>query len=105
MRPTLFLFHLLALAPFQVLAFPKHMAEAFRSIPRATGNGDTREVASESAFVKRQAPGITPPFDAKKQYVSTTGKHAFVPPSRSDKRGPCKHSSKIMWEPSSVDVI
>jgi hypothetical protein len=40
-------------------------------------------------FSKRQAKGITPPFDAAQQYVSNQGEHAFVPPSGIDQRGPC----------------
>ena len=40
---------------------------------------------------KRQAPGVTPPFDASQQYVSNTGEHAFVAPGPTDQRGPCTH--------------
>ncbi|KAI9727902.1 MAG: hypothetical protein M1828_005307 [Chrysothrix sp. TS-e1954] len=32
---------------------------------------------------------VQPPFDAKSQYVSTSGKYKFVAPSASDARGPC----------------
>ncbi|KAF2768754.1 Cloroperoxidase [Teratosphaeria nubilosa] len=32
---------------------------------------------------------IPPPFDASQQLVDVTGEHEFVPPGRSDQRGPC----------------
>lgn len=41
-------------------------------------------------LAKRQAPGLTPPFNAAQQYVSNTGAHAFVAPGPNDQRGPCK---------------
>ncbi|KAI0532539.1 Chloroperoxidase [Xylaria digitata] len=44
---------------------------------------------SDCPFSKRQAAGLTPPFDAKQQYVSNTGNHTFVPPHDSNRRGPC----------------
>ncbi|MCJ1441811.1 MAG: hypothetical protein MMC23_002303 [Stictis urceolatum] len=46
-------------------------------------------LSSRDTSIKRQAPGITPPFDAEQQYVSNTGAHAFVAPSGDDQRGPC----------------
>jgi hypothetical protein len=33
--------------------------------------------------------GIAPGFNAEAQYVSNTGKHAFVAPGPTDVRGPC----------------
>ena len=56
----------------------KREAEAEPGCPFAKGQ-----------VAKRQAPGVTPPFDAGQQYVSNTGDHAFVAPSGSDQRGPC----------------
>ncbi|ORY14130.1 hypothetical protein BCR34DRAFT_662784 [Clohesyomyces aquaticus] len=40
-------------------------------------------------LAKRQLNGVTPPFDAKQQYVSNQGAHKFVAPSGNDQRGPC----------------
>ncbi|KAL9082865.1 MAG: hypothetical protein Q9165_008750 [Trypethelium subeluteriae] len=37
-------------------------------------------VESNGKAAKRQAPGVTPPFDPSLQYVDTTGQYAFVPP-------------------------
>lgn len=47
------------------------------------------EVESTSGHAKRQTPITTPPFDAKSQYVDTTGSHAFKAPGPNDQRGPC----------------
>ncbi|KAF2228837.1 Cloroperoxidase [Viridothelium virens] len=46
-------------------------------------------VESNGKAVKRQAPGVTPPFDPSLQYVDTTGQYAFVAPGEGDQRGPC----------------
>lgn len=40
-------------------------------------------------MVKRQTPVSIPPFDAKSQYVDTTGPHSFQAPGPADQRGPC----------------
>lgn len=48
-----------------------------------------REAEPGCPLAKRQAPGVTPPFDAKTQYVSTSGEHAFKAPGQGDLRGPC----------------
>lgn len=69
----------------------------FSSFSPGGANNDEKKSAAAAAgwpFAaskqKRQAPGVTPPFDPKLQYVSTSGAHAFVPPSGNDQRGPCK---------------
>ncbi|KAI1369416.1 hypothetical protein F5Y08DRAFT_325422 [Xylaria arbuscula] len=87
MQPKLFL--RLPLLPLLVFAFPQYTPESFRHLPSAYLHRDTSDAAPSSVFVSRQAPGVIPPFDAEKQLVSTKGKHAFVPPRSSDKRGPC----------------
>lgn len=38
---------------------------------------------------KRQDQGVNVPFNAKEQYVSTSGEHAWVAPGPTDLRGPC----------------
>lgn len=68
-----------------VSAFPPGVLEA---LTRAQSEG-TLNPRADSPFVKRQAPGVTPPFDPEAQYVSNQGAHAFNPPSGSDQRGPC----------------
>lgn len=47
------------------------------------------EVGSNAKHAKRQTPITTPPFDAKSQYIDTTGSHAFKAPGPTDQRGPC----------------
>ncbi|RWA09762.1 heme-thiolate peroxidase [Xylaria grammica] len=80
---------LLALATSLASAFPRYLSQAFLH-PRSASEGRTISNGLPGCpFVKRQAAGVTPPFDAKQQYVSNAGKHAFVPPSGSDRRGPC----------------
>ncbi|KAI1356737.1 hypothetical protein F5Y01DRAFT_321125 [Xylaria sp. FL0043] len=78
---------LLSLATRQVSSFPEHLSAAV-PLPRASESRAGND-ASGCPMAKRQASGVTPPFDAKIQYVSNTGEHAFVPPSNSDRRGPC----------------
>ncbi|KAI0523800.1 hypothetical protein F5B22DRAFT_659546 [Xylaria bambusicola] len=89
MRPSLFLPHLLPLAVCRVSALPTDTPEASIKQLRGSVDEDVNHTLPKPRFAKRQAPDIIPPFDAKKQYVSTKGKHAFVPPSGSDRRGPC----------------
>lgn len=38
---------------------------------------------------KRQDRGTNVPFDAKSQYISTSGQYAWVAPGPTDLRGPC----------------
>lgn len=47
------------------------------------------EAGSKAGHAKRQTPLSTPPFDAKAQYIDTTGQHAFKAPGATDQRGPC----------------
>jgi len=60
-------------------------AQAYPSIADAAA----KSLANRDELQERQFPGAIPPFDAKSQYVSNTGKYAFVPPSGNDQRGPC----------------
>ncbi|KAF2501596.1 hypothetical protein BU16DRAFT_569583 [Lophium mytilinum] len=88
---------LLSLTPQDVFAFPSHLSEALIQIRThnearaAVEERSSSEAPPECPFSKqkRQLAGVTPPFDAKSQYVSNTGAHKFVPPSGSDQRGPC----------------
>ncbi|KAK5629989.1 hypothetical protein RRF57_005704 [Xylaria bambusicola] len=89
MRPSLFLPHLLSLAGYRVSAFPTNILETILKQSRENVHGGVSQALSQLIFAKKQAPDTVAPFDAKKQYVSTQGKHAFVPPNNSDKRGPC----------------
>ena len=78
-----------ALTCKHVSAFPAVLSDTMINI-RSTN--EARALASGldgPAGLKRQAPGVTPPFDAAQQYVSNQGAHAFVPPSGNDQRGPC----------------
>ncbi|KAI1422637.1 hypothetical protein F5Y12DRAFT_799343 [Xylaria sp. FL1777] len=88
MRKSTFLLPLLSLTISRVSAFPGHLPGAALRLPRTTEARDANKV-HDCPFAKRQAAGITPYFDAKMQYVSNTGDHAFVPPGGSDQRGPC----------------
>ena len=82
------------------VAFPAHLSEAFVQLRRADNKiqAESRCPFAKSGakdetacpFSKRQAPGVIPPFDAKSQYVSNTGSHAFQAPSGNDQRGPCE---------------
>ncbi|KAL9616515.1 MAG: hypothetical protein Q9160_008631 [Pyrenula sp. 1 TL-2023] len=79
------LFTLLASSLFfhSTIAFPPGVLEALNRgeelLPR-----DGR-----SEHLKRQAPVVTPPFDAAVQYVNNQGANAFNPPGGFDQRGPC----------------
>ena len=87
---------LLALAANQVSAFPSMLSEAFlnkRNADPALADAPCPHMAE---LAKRQAPGITPPFDAATQYVSNTGANAFVAPGPTDARGPCKYCLNIV---------
>ena len=46
-------------------------------------------VASPPQGTGGALPLITPPFDPEQQYVSTTGKYAWVAPTATDERGEC----------------
>ena len=80
-----------ALAAGNAFAFPSLLSEAFvrkRNAEPATVDSPCFYM---NEMVKRQAPGVTPPFDAATQYVSNQGAHAFVAPGPTDQRGPCQY--------------
>lgn len=68
-------------------AFPAGLSDALAG--KFTQHQERNIADCPYAKSKRQAPGVKPPFDAKLQFVSNKGQHAFVPPSSSDRRGPC----------------
>ena len=74
----------------------------FSAAGKSGGVDDEKAAAAGCPFAaqkqKRQAPGVTPPFDPTLQYVSTSGAHAFVPPSGNDQRGPCKSRVLMRYE-------
>ncbi|KAI0864483.1 hypothetical protein F4860DRAFT_501179 [Xylaria cubensis] len=72
-----------------VYAFPAHLSEAFLHLRSSNEAQAQARGISDCPFAKRQAKGVIPPFNAEEQYVSNTGKHAFVAPSAKDLRGPC----------------
>jgi hypothetical protein len=81
---------ILALSAQNVAAFPAMLSEAMIQIRGANEvQAHASGVEAGCPFSKRQAKGITPPFDAAQQYVSNQGENAFVPPSGNDQRGPC----------------
>ncbi|KAI5356853.1 Putative chloroperoxidase [Septoria linicola] len=50
-----------------------------------------KEVSPDAPLLigRQQAPDLSTRFNAKEQYVSTSGEHAFVAPQGDDQRGPC----------------
>ena len=104
---------LMGIAAHQVSSFPSYLSEAMIQIRSADRQSQVEQAQIETrkpgcpfakrdpeaeaepgcpfAKEKRQAPGVTPPFDASQQYVSNTGDHAFVAPGPTDQRGPCMH--------------
>lgn len=83
----MFFFALLAGCLFfcSVIAFPPGVLEALNSVQ----SGEDLLPRGRSEHIQRQAPGVTPPFDAAVQYVNNQGDNAFNPPSGFDQRGPC----------------
>ena len=80
----------LAYLASHALAFPSMLSEAFLN-KRDAGNAQIDSPCPHmKELAKRQAPGVTPPFDAATQYLSNTGAHAFVAPGPTDQRGPCE---------------
>lgn len=73
-------------------AFPKNMdfmtaplrEEAVRRFAEAKRSVDAAAPQGAGAL-----PATPPPFDAKSQYISTTGQYAFVAPGPNDQRGEC----------------
>ena len=83
-------FVLLILTVDNAFAFPSMLSESFinrRHVEQASADSPCPRI---NEMAKRQAPGITPPFDASQQYVSNAGAHAFVAPGPNDQRGPCE---------------
>ncbi|KAI1311430.1 hypothetical protein F5Y03DRAFT_410558 [Xylaria venustula] len=78
----------LSLAVGPVSAFPGYLHAAIPEFPKISEDRLASR-APDCPYAKRQAAGVSPPFDAKIQYVSNTGNRAFVPPRDSDLRGPC----------------
>lgn len=109
-------FALVGFAAQQASAFPSRLSEALIQIRSADRQAEIEHARLEErkpgcpfakrvaepeacpyAREKRQAPGVTPPFDASQQYVSNTGDHAFVAPGPNDQRGPCECCSNSSW--------
>lgn len=97
----------LGLVAQQISAFPSYLSESLIQIRKeaesrlearcrhlekreAAANAEAAPAGCPFSKEKRQAPGVTPPFNAEQQYVSNTGAHKFVPPSGNDQRGPCE---------------
>lgn len=83
-------FLVLALSTSHAFAFPSMLSEAFINKRNAEHAQVDSPCPHMKELLKRQAPGVTPPFNAAEQYVSNTGAHAFVAPGPNDQRGPCK---------------
>ncbi|KAG0648672.1 Dothistromin biosynthesis peroxidase dotB [Hyphodiscus hymeniophilus] len=77
----------LALCATEVVAFPSRMFDL------SISQEEKRRIAGIAATIESEAKErrqlLPPTFDASKQYVSTTGKYAYVAPTSSDLRGPC----------------
>ena len=80
-----------AFAARNALAFPSLLSEAFINKRNAEPATVDSPCPHMKEMVKRQAPGVTPPFDAATQYVSNQGEYAFVAPGPTDQRGPCQY--------------
>ena len=84
-----FTFFLLALSAKDVFAFPSMLSEAFILKRNAQPASVDSPCPHLNGLTKRQAPGVTPPFDASEQYMSNTGSYTFVAPGPDDQRGAC----------------
>lgn len=72
----------------------------------ADADAEAEPASCPFAKMKRQLPGVTPPFDAELQYVSNTGDHAFVAPGSGDQRGPCTYLyCLIFFETSLISMV
>jgi hypothetical protein len=80
----------MAMASTQVMAFPTISNE--QTMKLALSQVGKRSTLARDGVKKR----VT--FDAKSQYVDTTGSHKFVPPNfaAGDVRGPCKQHPGIL---------
>jgi hypothetical protein len=96
------LLSVVALATQSAYAFPSHLSEAMLQLGKRGEEKVQARAVEDCPFakmknkVKRQLPGVVPPFDATAQYVSNQGAHAFVAPSGTDQRGPCKFSKPLL---------
>lgn len=80
----------LGLYSMQICAWPAFFLESSAIEKTVKRSEDDHPCPHMKEHSKRQAPGVTPPFDAAQQYVSNTGTHRFVAPGPNDQRGPCK---------------
>jgi len=69
-------------------AFPA-MMDALTAPLTAEGANLRRAINPAAPQGVGALPLAPPPFDAKAQYVSNQGAHAFVPPGPNDARGEC----------------
>lgn len=77
----------LAFCATEVVAFPSLVFDMSMSEEeKRTIAGIATTIESEAKEIRQLVP---PTFDASKQYVSTTGAHAYVAPKSTDLRGPC----------------
>lgn len=79
----------LALTASQVVAFPSRMFDLNISEDEKRALIGLARTIESQAGKNERAVKRAPGFDAKAQYVSNKGAHAYVPPSKSDLRGPC----------------
>ena len=77
----------LAFCATEVVAFPSRMFDMSMTEEEKRTISEIAATIESEAKERRQL--IPPTFDASTQYVSTTGKNAYVAPSSSDLRGPC----------------
>lgn len=61
------------------------LAQAYPDILEHLGERDAKAGSSWGGLL----PRAEPKFDAKAQYVDTTGDHAWKAPGKNDQRGPC----------------
>lgn len=64
-------------------------AAAFPAIAEAIARGDIKPKQNLQLEARQGVPDPTKTFNAKAQYVSTSGDHKFVAPQGDDQRGPC----------------
>jgi len=79
----------LALSASQVVAFPSRMFDLNISEDEKRALVGLARTIESQAGKNERAVKRAPGFDAKAQYVSNKGAHAYVPPSKTDLRGPC----------------
>jgi hypothetical protein len=79
-----FIWHKMKSSTFICLAVVG-LAHAYPNILQHLEERDSKAGSSWGGFL----PLTTPKFDAKAQYVDTTGEHAWKAPGETDQRGPC----------------